>query len=169
MSDEPKPEEKKIIVDEDWKSRVEEEKEALRQKEAGPGDSSTGAAPGETTEQTAAGAAAEGAAEAAAGGPAADAAAGQQAIPLPPPTLSFLVSSLYLQGMIALGLLPNPVTNKAEASLDQARHTIDMLAMLQEKTQGNRTPEETDELEHILHELRMAFVTLKQNPPPAGK
>jgi len=167
MTDEPKPEEKKIIVDEDWKSRVEEEKEALRQKEAGPGDSGAAQGSGETTEQTTAGGAAEGTAEAA-GGAAADAGAGEQAIPIPPPTLSFLVSSLYLQGMIALGMLPNPVTNKAEASLDQARHTIDVLAMLQEKTQGNRTPEESDELERILHELRMAFVTLKQNPAPAG-
>jgi hypothetical protein len=167
MSDEPTPDEKKIIVDEDWKSRVEEEKEALRQKEAGQGDSGAEAPPGETTEQATDGAAPEGAAEAA-GGPAADATADRQAIPLPPPTLSFLVSSLYLQGMIALGMLPNPVTNKAEASFDQARHTIDMLAMLQEKTQGNRTPEESDELEGVLHELRMAFVTLKQNPPSAG-
>jgi len=156
MSDDPKPDERKIIVDEDWKSRVEEEKkEALRQKEAGQGDSAAEAAAGETTEPPS-------------GGPADHAGAGEQAIPLPPPTLSVLLSSLYLQGMIALGLLPNPVTGKAEASFDQARHTIDMLAMLQEKTQGNRTAEESDELEHVLHELRMAFVTLKQSPPPAG-
>lgn len=142
MSDEPKPEEKKIIVDEDWKSRVEAEKESLRR-----------------AEQTAAKTAAEGAA---------DTAAGEQPAPLPPPTLSVLISSLYLQGMIALGLLPNPVTDKAEANFDQARHTIDMLAMLQQKTEGNRTSEESDELERVLHELRMAFVSLKQSPPAAG-
>jgi len=139
MSDESKNE-KEIIIDEDWKSRVEAEKEELRKKEGGASDSAE----------------------------AGSAAAGEKAVPLPPPTLSFLTSSLYLQGMIALGLLPNPATNEAEANFDQARHTIDMLAMLQEKTQGNRSPEESDELEHTLHELRMAFVTLQENPPPSS-
>jgi len=147
MPEEPTPEEKKIIIDEDWKSRVEEEKESLRQKEPGAED--------------------PGAAARAAGAAAASAGAGEQAAPLRPATLSVLVSSLYLQGTMALGLLPNPVTQKAEANLDQARHTIDMLAMLQEKTRGNRTREESDDLENVLHELRMAFVALKQGPPAA--
>ncbi len=70
----------------------------------------------------------------------------------------FLVSTLYLQGAIALGLLPNPVTNKADVQLDQAKHAIDMLAMLQQKTEGNRTPEESQDLEAALHELRLAYV-----------
>jgi hypothetical protein len=151
MTDGPKPDEQKIIIDEDWKSRVEEEREELRQKDVPAGDS--GAGPGDSG--------------AGPGDSAASAAAGEQAVPLPPATLSVLISSLYLQGMIALGLLPNPVTQKAETNLDQARHTVDMLAMLQQKTQGNRTPEESDDLDHVLHELRMAFVALKQNPPAA--
>jgi hypothetical protein len=126
MGDET-PSEKKLYVDEDWKSQVEAEKEAARHAEE----------PKRPTES----------------GPA----AGRRA-PLPPPSLTFLVSTLYLQGAIALGLLPNPVTNKADMHLDQARHAIDMLAMLQEKTAGNRTPEESEELEAALHELRLAFV-----------
>ena len=82
--------------------------------------------------------------------------------PLSPPTLTFLASTLYLQGAIAMGLLPNAITDKSEVRLDQARHVIDMLAMLQQKTEGNRTPEESDELEAVLHQLRMAYVSVTQ-------
>ncbi|MEN6449167.1 MAG: DUF1844 domain-containing protein, partial [Thermoguttaceae bacterium] len=61
-------------------------------------------------------------------------------------------------GAMALGLIPNPMTKKAERHADRATHAIDMLAMLQQKTEGNRTPDETAELENVLHELRMAFI-----------
>ena len=61
---------------------------------------------------------------------------------------------------MALGLLPNPVTKKADVQLDQAKHAIDLLAVLQQKTEGNRTPQESDELDAVLHELRMAYVTV---------
>ncbi|MCE5266497.1 MAG: DUF1844 domain-containing protein [Planctomycetaceae bacterium] len=117
---------KKIIVDEDWKSQVEADKEAARQ-----GESGAKPAPGPTS--------------------------GQQPS-LPPADLIFLVGTLYVQGAMSLGLLPNPVTKKAERHVAQAKHAIDMLAMLQQKTEGNRTPEETAELENVLHELRMAFI-----------
>ena len=82
---------------------------------------------------------------------------------MPPPTLSFLASTLYLQGAIALGLLPNPVSDKQpDVQIEHARHAIDLLAMLQQKTEGNRTPEESDEMESMLHQLRLAFVTVTQ-------
>ncbi len=70
------------------------------------------------------------------------------------------MSTLYLQGAIALGMVPNPVTNKAGVQLEQAKHSIDLLSMLQQKTEGNRTPEESDELEAVLHQLRLAFVSV---------
>jgi hypothetical protein len=84
--------------------------------------------------------------------------------PLPPANLTFLVSTLYLQGAMALGLLPNPMTNKANIAIDQAKHSIDLLTMLQEKTEGHRTPEESDELEAALHELRLTYVTVSEQP-----
>lgn len=124
MPDEQKIPEKKLIIDEDWKSQVEAEKEAARHVEE----------PAEA--------------------PSSDGARG----PMPPANLTFLVSTLYLQGAMGLGLLPNPVTGKPGAQLDQAKHAIDLLAMLQQKTEGNRTPEESGELEAALHELRLAFV-----------
>jgi hypothetical protein len=125
MSDET-PSDKKLYVDEDWKSQVEAEKEAARHAEEAkqPGGGGQSAARG----------------------------------PLPPADLTFLASTLYLQGAISLGLLPNPVSNKAEVQLEQAKHSIDLLTMLQQKTEGNRTPEESDELETALHQLRLAFV-----------
>jgi len=116
--------EKKIIVDEDWKSQVEREKELERARQAQAEQGA--AAPDEQ---------------------------------LPPPDLIFLATSLYLQGMVALGLIPNPMAdNKHTVNLRQAQHVIDTLQMLQEKTEGNRTPEETEALENMLHELRMAFI-----------
>ena len=131
MPDEPQNPEKKLIIDEDWKSQVEAEKEAARH--------------------------ADEAEKPAAGRPAA-----RPRGPLPPADLTFLVSTLYLQGAMALGLLPNPVTKKAEVQLDQAKHSIDLLTMLQQKTEGNRTPQESDELEAALHELRMTYVQRKR-------
>jgi hypothetical protein len=83
--------------------------------------------------------------------------------PLPPPTLSFLAGTLYLQGAIAMGLLPNPLSDKQSAvRIDQARHAIELLTVLQQKTEGNRTPEESEELEGMLHQLRLAFITVTQ-------
>ncbi len=134
MPDETKPEEKKIIIDEDWKSQVEAEKEAV--------DKNDDAAEDKTPESSA-----------------------ETGATLPPPNLVFLASSLYLQGMVSLGLLPNPAKPDAtqpEVHLEQARHAIDTLQMLQEKTEGNRTPQETTELETMLHELRMAFLGMQQ-------
>jgi len=145
MSDETPKEEKKIIVDEDWKEQVEAEREELRQKE--------GEAPQPTDEPPPEPPAEEAAAESP---------ADEGEMPVPPASLAFLFGSMYLQGMIALGMLPNPVDNKPAVNLKHARHTIDMLAMLEEKTEGNRTQEESDELERILHELRMTFLTVQQ-------
>jgi hypothetical protein len=134
MSDQPEDKAEKIIIDEDWKSQVEAEKEAARRgspaREAGqPGPS----------------------------GPAG---------PLPPPTLTVLASSLYLQGMVALGLLPSPGSDAPEVHLDYAKHAVDTLEMLQEKTAGNRTPEETREIERMLHEMRLAYVEVRQSQQP---
>ncbi len=131
---------KKIIVDEDWKSQVEAEKEAARREFSSRRPPLRGGARG---------------------GPEGGDSSAVPPHPLPPASLSFLLGTLYLQGAIALGLLPNPVSKKAEAHPDQAKHAIDMLAMLQQKTEGNRTPEESEELDSVLHELRLAFVAGK--------
>jgi len=137
MSDSPGEEpEKKIIVDEDWKSRVQAEKEALqRQEDEQPPPEEPASA--EHAEQAAADA------------------------PLPPPSLEVLAGSLAMQAMVALGLVSDPAGGKPPVRLNQAKHFVDTIAMLEEKTEGNRTPEESAMLSHLLHELRMACVSVQ--------
>ena len=57
-----------------------------------------------------------------------------------------------------LGQIPNPQTGEAEVHLDLARMFIDQLAMIQEKTRGNLTNEETMVLRNAISNLQMAFV-----------
>jgi hypothetical protein len=78
------------------------------------------------------------------------------------PTFTVLISSLSMQAMISLGTLENPITNKKEENLQQARFLIDTLNILQEKTQGNLTPAESEFLKDSLYHLRMNYVE-KQN------
>ena len=61
---------------------------------------------------------------------------------LPPPSLSLLANSLYLQASISLGFIPSPLSGKAEVNLAHAKHTIDTLAVLQQKPRGTARPEE---------------------------
>jgi len=57
-----------------------------------------------------------------------------------------------------LGQIPNPKTGQGEVNLDLARMFIDQLAMIQEKTRGNLTTEETKVLSNALSNLQMAYV-----------
>jgi hypothetical protein len=65
-----------------------------------------------------------------------------------------LVVSLATQASLLLGGVPGG----PPADLDAARSLISLLEMLQDKTRGNRTPEEDRLLEDVLYQLRMAFV-----------
>jgi len=69
-----------------------------------------------------------------------------------------LVLSLTTTAMLQMGLVPDPVTQKVEKNLPAARQTIDILEILQEKTQGNLKPDETRLLDRCLHDLKMSFV-----------
>ena len=84
----------------------------------------------------------------------------------PPATLEFHAQTLFTQALMALGRVPNPITGKPLRNLPSARHFIDTIAMLEEKTAGNRTQEESKLFEEILHQLRMQF-TLEQSSPVA--
>ena len=61
-----------------------------------------------------------------------------------------------------LGQIPNPQTGQAEVNLEVARMFIDQLAMIQEKTRGNLTSEESTVLRNALASLQMAFVEAAQ-------
>jgi len=70
--------------------------------------------------------------------------------------------------MVSLGIIPNPFTKKPQRLLNQAKHLIDMLQVLQEKTEGNRTTDESALLDDTLHQLRMAYVQISQAPGESG-
>lgn len=69
-----------------------------------------------------------------------------------------LVLGLASQAMLHLGAMPNPDTNAPEVSLPLAQHTIDLIAMLQTKTEGNLTPEEASVVQRMLYDLRLRYV-----------
>ncbi len=76
----------------------------------------------------------------------------------PKPDFKFFLTTLGMQAWIALGAIPNPMTEKQEENLDQAKFIIDSLEMLQKKTTGNLDKEETQLFEGLLYELRLAYV-----------
>jgi hypothetical protein len=67
-----------------------------------------------------------------------------------------------------LGQIPNPKTGEPEVNLDLARMFIDQLEMIQEKTRGNLTNEETMVLRNALSNLQMAFVEVSGGARPPG-
>ena len=69
-----------------------------------------------------------------------------------------LILMLSSSAMQQLGKLVNPLTNKAEVNLEAAQMTIDMLAMLKEKTKGNLEADEARMLSDILASLQLNFV-----------
>lgn len=79
--------------------------------------------------------------------------------PLPPATFEFLILSLKFQAESHLGLLHfGEEKDRPEPNLQLARHTIDMLAMLQDKTRGNLGSEEQRLVENTVTELRFRYV-----------
>ena len=79
-----------------------------------------------------------------------------------------LVVSLAAATMQHLGKTLSPVTNKIEKNLPAAQATIDMLDMLEAKTQGNLSDNEAKLLKSILAELKLNYVeTLNEKPAEA--
>ena len=78
----------------------------------------------------------------------------------PIPAIDFVtfVLSLSTNAMVSLGLLPRSEGGDKKRDLPLARQTIDILALLQEKTRGNLTGEEERILDSVLYDLRMTYV-----------
>ena len=126
--DEPKADDPKIIVDEDWKTQVKKEKEQLKSQV----DSDTKS---ESEPQ------------------------------LPAASFPMLLSTLATQVMSALGQMPDPVDGKSRINKPLAKHLVDTIAMLEEKTKGNLSDDEAQMMDTLLHEVRMIYVSVKA---PAG-
>lgn len=129
--------EKKIIIDEDWKSQVEAEKKAA-EKEAAM----------QPSPQPAAAESSRAAAD----------------FQMPPASLEMLVTTLVTEAMISLGQVPHPQTGEAVFQPQQAKYLIDTIDVLREKTKGNVTPDESELMEQLLHQLRLAYVQLTSAP-----
>ncbi|MEI8292682.1 MAG: DUF1844 domain-containing protein [bacterium] len=77
-----------------------------------------------------------------------------------------LVMMQAQQAAMFLGHVPNPQSGKPEVNLEFARTFIDQIEMLQEKTRGNLSSEETQMLASVLSDLRLAFLQASKNPAP---
>ena len=157
-------EEPKIIVDEDWKTQVEREKAeaaAKQQAEASEAEAATSEASGGAGEPAATGepAAAAASTPQPTGGDAAKEAVGDAARgDLPEASISSMVTLFFTQAMMMLGQFPDPSGGKPQIDKAVAKHYIDTLEVLQEKTQGNLTSDEEKMLNEALHAVRMAFL-----------
>lgn len=128
-----------IVVDEDWKEQAQAEKEKLAQQDkgaaAGPAAAAEAAEPAE---------------------------AGERSRSLPAASFAALVSSIVTQIMFALGAIEDPQTRRRYRDMALAKHNIDMLGVLEEKTKGNLSEEEKRLLDQALYEVRMQYVRLAQ-------
>ena len=77
---------------------------------------------------------------------------------MPPASFEVLVSSMVTQAMFALGAIEDPATQKRYLDLDLAKHHIDMLSVLEDKTKGNLSDDEAKLLDQALYESRMHYV-----------
>ena len=116
-------EEKKIIVDEDWKAEAKREKERLAE---------------ETAKRE----------------------------PLPGPNFGELLNLIAMQAMVGLGLVSGPGGERIPPNLEIAKHFVDLLQVLEDKTKNNLTPEEKKLLDQVLYEMRMRYVQAAGGSPP---
>lgn len=123
----------KIHVDDDWKSQAQAEKQKLVDQ------------------------ARESEASGAAGGPGAADASGRR---MPEANFETLLSTMATQALFAMGAIPDPTTGQRVAHLDLARHHIDMLNVLEEKTKDNLSEEESQMLTQTTYELRSRYIQL---------
>lgn len=126
---EGKEQEKKIIVDEDWKEQAEREKKILVAQEK----EEKGKKEKQKTTQ-------------------------QRRGPMPSGNFAALVSMLVTQALFALGAIKMEGGEGKEPDLEMAKYNIDMLETLEEKTKGNLTEQEQKVLSNTLNEIRMAYI-----------
>jgi hypothetical protein len=82
----------------------------------------------------------------------------------PKTTFGALVGWIATNAYSALGLLPDPA-GRSHADLAIARQMIEWLALLEQKTRGNLSFEESDFLSRAIYELRLAFVEVTRPTP----
>jgi hypothetical protein len=90
----------------------------------------------------------------------------QEDLPLPPANFQFFVLSLKTQAELAMGLLHfGEEKDRPKPDFRVARHSIDLLAMLMDKTKGNLTYDEQRLIENAVTELRFRYVQASEAQP----
>ena len=125
--------EPKIIVDSDWKEQVARE----RDQAAEPDDESVTEIEPESS-------------------------ANESLPPPPPASFEVLVSMLFTQAISLLGQMPDPASGESSINKPYAKHYIDTLEMLSEKTKGNLSDDESAMISEALHALRMTYVNVRE-------
>lgn len=82
---------------------------------------------------------------------------------MPPANFMTLINSVMIQTLYCLGQIEDPNGGTPPVNLDLAKHHIDMLQVIEDKTKGNLSEEETKALAMALHEVRLQFVQAAQN------
>lgn len=77
---------------------------------------------------------------------------------MPEVTFSAFVMSLNTSVLFHLGEIADPATGKKLVDLDLARHGIDTLTLIEQKTKGNLSTDESEMLKNILYDLKIRFV-----------
>lgn len=159
-------------VDSSWKDEVRKEREQLKQQAA----SKAGGAPMPGPQAPAAGPAG-----AAAPAPASQPAGGAAGEGKPNKVFLNFLSGLVQQALMQLGQMENPFTGGRDLDLEGAKYTVELLAVIQEKTKGNLVQQEERALSEAVRELKMYYVEianqvskqmqeqLKKGPQPGGK
>ena len=80
---------------------------------------------------------------------------------MPKIDFSTFVISLNSSALVQLGILDDPTTGEKSKNLTLAKQTIDVLGMMEEKTQGNLNADEAHMLKSILYDLRILYVKEK--------
>ena len=87
-----------------------------------------------------------------------------------PASFLSLIMSLASNAASSLGMMPHPVTGETGVDLTTAKHWIDVLGMLEQKTHGNLDGQEAQVVESLLADLRMQYVSFTSAPtPPPSK
>jgi hypothetical protein len=126
--------EKKIIIDEDWKDQAKREKEELAAAEKIEEAEKAVEESKETPERG----------------------------PLPVADMTGLISMLGTQAFFAMGAFGAEEGVEPKVDLEMAKYSIDMLGVIEEKTKGNLSEQEAAALEGTLHQLRMTYVNVSK-------
>ncbi len=78
---------------------------------------------------------------------------------MPGVTFSTFIASLSSSALVHLGEIAEPSTGEKQANVQIAKHTIDIIGLLQEKTKGNLTNDETKLIQNVLTDLRMRYLS----------